>query len=85
MEIRVKNYLYGCRMQLRNVLLKCRKEPYYKMADGRDNGLPEIDGESPSEFADCSVRISNDISGKKMKQILFDFSKNRKYNLIFDS
>ena len=50
------------------------------MADGRDNGLPKIDGESPSEFADCSVRISNDISGKKMKQILFDFSKNRKYN-----
>lgn len=56
------------------------KEQYYKMADGRDNGLSEIDGESPSEFADCSVRISNDISGKKMKQILFDFSKNRKYN-----
>ena len=53
-------------MQLRNVLLKCRKEPYYKMADGRGNGLPKIDGESPSEFADCSVRISNDISGKKM-------------------
>ena len=28
------------------------KEQYYKMADGRDNGLSEIDGESPSEFAD---------------------------------
>ena len=27
------------------------KEQYYKMADGRDNGLLEIDGESPSEFA----------------------------------
>ena len=27
------------------------KEQYYKMADGRDNGLSEIDGESPSEFA----------------------------------
>ena len=28
------------------------KEQYYKMADGRDNGLSEIDGDSPSEFAD---------------------------------
>ena len=28
------------------------KEQYYKMADGRDNGLSEIDGESPLEFAD---------------------------------
>ena len=28
------------------------KEQYYKMADGRDNGLSEIDEESPSEFAD---------------------------------
>ena len=28
------------------------KKQYYKMADGRDNGLSEIDGESPSEFAD---------------------------------
>ena len=28
------------------------KEQYYKMADGRDNGLSEIDGESPSAFAD---------------------------------
>lgn len=28
------------------------KEQYYKMADGRDNGLSEIDGDSPSEFAE---------------------------------
>ena len=28
------------------------KEQYYKMADGRDNGLSEIDGDSPTEFAD---------------------------------
>ena len=28
------------------------KEQYYKMADGRDNGLSEIDGNSPTEFAD---------------------------------